>query len=111
MTSDDKTATLPTAPGSVVRHPREGTMYLRSWHGWVSETGRLYRTTDMDYADRYDVLFDAAGAGVEINNFGFLVDPLALLTDAQQRDLRESLAELTRVRRQAESEGASLPLA
>lgn len=43
--------------------------------------------------------------------FSFLADPLALLTDDQQRDLQENLADLTRLRRDAESEGASLRLA
>lgn len=44
-------------------------------------------------------------------DFAFLSDPLALLTEDQQRDLREDLADLTRLRREAESEGASLRLA
>jgi hypothetical protein len=46
-----------------------------------------------------------------MGDFEFLADPLALLTEEQERDLREDLAELTRLRRQAEAEGASLPLA
>lgn len=43
--------------------------------------------------------------------FAFLTDPLALLTDDQQRELREDLADLTRLRREAESEGSSLRMA
>jgi hypothetical protein len=52
----------------------------------------------------------SAGAESPTGDFEFLADPLSLLTDDQQRDLREDLAELTRLRREVESEAASLRL-
>lgn len=53
----------------------------------------------------------SAGTESPTGDFAFLADPLALLTDDQERELREDLAELTRRRREVESEGASLRLA
>lgn len=52
----------------------------------------------------------ATSAETPTGEFAFLKDPLALLSDDEQRDLRDELADLTRVRREAESEGAALRL-
>lgn len=43
--------------------------------------------------------------------FAFVANPLALLSDEEARELRDDLADLTRLRREVESEGASLRLA
>jgi hypothetical protein len=52
----------------------------------------------------------ATSTDTPTGEFAFLNDPLALLSDDEQRDLRDELADLTRLRREAESEGAVLRL-
>ncbi len=48
--------------------------------------------------------------GTPTADFAFVSDPLALLTSDQVRELREDLADLSKLRREVEAECASLRL-